>query len=129
MIGGIDTHLKTRIDIPSIQIAVRVIRQFWSDPVFENGLSGERYDSYWSILFDEIEELFVYPDSSHADQWDEEGAIPSLHNTMIHIVLDGDILDIVVDELDSSMAGLIKSIEGGLLDPVHSVTASTISVL
>ena len=61
MIGGIDIRIPTRAGVLSVEVSVRAIRQTWSRAVFENGLTGDRYDSF-ADPFGEVKELFVYRD-------------------------------------------------------------------
>jgi hypothetical protein len=110
MIGGIETHLQTNAGRAAMEAAVRAIRKRWQLAAFENGITGERYKSLEQVPFGEIEELFVYRDSALADQWDEEGAIPELANTMIHLLRDDDTLTIVVDEQNDEMEKMISAI-------------------
>ena len=52
--------------------------------VFENSLTGDRYDRFWQIPFGAIEEIFVYRNNADANVWDAEGAFPAVStNTMI----------------------------------------------
>jgi hypothetical protein len=123
MIGGIDIRLPTHAGRSSVEIGVRAIRQRWNQAVFENGLTGDRYDHFWQIPFGEIEELFVYRDSASADLWDAEGAIPRAYNTMIHIIYDEEMLTIVVDDRTAAMNELIAAIESGLRDEILYIPA------
>jgi len=118
MIGGIDVPLRTMAGDSSSEVAVRAIRQEWPLAVFENGLTGERYNNFWQIPFDEIEEIFVYRDSACADVWDAEGAIPAVRNTMIHIVSDDGLITVVVDERDRAMNEIIGAISSALSDDI-----------
>lgn len=128
MIGGIDIHLPTRAADASMEVAVRAVRQCWSHAVFENGVTGERYDEFWRIPFGELEELFVYRDCRFADAWDEVGATPELSNTMIHIIPDRESLTLVVDERDEPMNEIIAAIESALRDEILFVSAETETV-
>ncbi len=123
MIGGIDIHLPTMAGASSIEVASRAIRQRWPLAVFENGITGERYDQFWEIPFGEVEELFVYRDIASADKWDAEGAIPEVYNTMIHLIPDDDLLTVVVDEKDAAMMELLAAIESGLRDAIFLIPA------
>lgn len=123
MIGGVDIHLPTNAGDTSMEAAVRAVRQFWSSAVFENGITGQRYDHFRDIPFGEIEELFVYRDEKSADEWDTEGAVPRLYNTMIHIVRDDDMVTIVVDEKDAEMQVLIGAIQSALDDEILCIPA------
>lgn len=122
MIGGIDVRLRTMAGDSSTEVAVRAIRQRWPRAVFENGITGERYDHFWQIPFGEIDEMFVYRDAAFADRWDTEGAIPDVYNTMIHLIHDGDLLTVVIDEKDRAMEELLAAIESGLDDEIHHIT-------
>jgi hypothetical protein len=123
MIGGIDVHLPTMAGDSSTEVAVRAIRQRWPRAVFENGITGERYDHFWQIPFGEIEELFVYRDSASADTWDDKGAIPAVYNMMIHLIPDDDLLTVVMDEKDSAMEELLAAIKSGLSDEILYIPA------
>lgn len=123
MIGGIDVHLPTMAGASSTEVAVRAIRQRWCLATFENGITGERYDHFQQIPFGEIEELFVYRDAESADKWDAEGAVPDVYNTMIHLILDENLLTVVVDSKDAAMMELIAAIESGLRDEILFIPA------
>lgn len=123
MIGGIDVFLPAKAGAVSMEVAVRAIRQGWPLAVFENGITGERYDHFWEIPFGKIEELFVYRDGTFADTWDSQGAVPEVYNTMIHLIADDDLMTVVVDERDAPMNELIAAIESGLRDEIHYLSA------
>ncbi len=123
MIGGIDVRLSTMGGASSVEVAVRAIRQRWPVAVFENGITGERYERFEQIPFGEIEELFVYRDTDSADRWDAEGAIPAVYNTMMHLIPDEEILTVVVDEKDAEMDELLAAIMSGLRDEILYVPA------
>lgn len=116
MIGGIDIHLPTRAGDSSLEVAARTVRQFWPSAVFENGLTGDRFDSFGEIPFRETEELFAYRDATVADAWDAEGAIPSLSNTMVHLITDPGFITIVVDEKAGLMQRMTEVIASALVD-------------
>ncbi len=118
MIGGIDIQLPTFASSQATEVAVRVIRQWWRSACFENGITGERYDHFWQIPFNNIDELFVYRDSECADTWDTEGAVPAVYNTMIHLIRENDLLMIVIDEKDDVMEELLAAIKSGLCDEI-----------
>lgn len=124
MIGGIDVPIRTRCG-PSLstEVAVRAIRQRWPRSDYENGLTGERYCEFRQIPFGEIQELFVYRDRASADRWDAEGAVPSLRNTMIHIVADEDLVTVVVDLRDAAMEEIIAAISSTLGDDIFYIPA------
>ena len=123
MIGGVDMHLPSMAGDLSVEVAVRAIRQRWTRAVFEDGITGERYNLFEQIPFGEIEELFVYRDSASADTWDAEGAIPATHNTMIHLIPGDDLLTVVIDEKDDAIEELIGAIKSGLRDEILYIPA------
>lgn len=123
MIGGIDIRLPTRAGIESVEVAVRAIRQFWPQAVFEHGDTGERYNDFWQIPFGDVKELFTYRDRSVADVWDEKGAIPDVSNTMIHILYDEGLITAVIDEWTAEMEAIIDAIRSGLDDPILHIVA------
>ena len=118
MIGGIDIRIPTQAGRSTVEASVRTIRQLWADPVFENGLTGERYESFWDVPFGQIEELFVYRDAQAADQWDAMGAIPELSNTMIHLIADPGALTVVVDEQNAEAESILAAIRSALSDEI-----------
>ena len=121
MIGGIDVRIPTAAGPGAVDVAVRAVRQKWGQSVYENGSTGERYNSYQEIPFGDVEELFVYRDSQAADLWDEHGAIPEAYNTMIHLIHDDGLLTVVIDELTPEMKTITNAIRSGLQDPIHYV--------
>lgn len=123
MIGGIDVRIPTRAGVSSSEVAVRAIRQKWPNAVFENGLTGDRYDGFWNIPFGEIEELFVYKDSDAATIWDAKGAVDEASNSMIHLISDPDLLTVVVDEKNAEMEVILSSIRSGLSDEILCIPA------
>lgn len=121
MIGGIDIQIRTNAGESSLEVAVRAIRQQWSRAVFENALTGERYDTFGQIPFGEIEELFVYQDQDRADAWDVEGATPALHNTMIHLIPESGMMTIVVDDKVPAMELIVSAIESAFRDEILNI--------
>ena len=122
MLGGTDVRILTRAGNSSIEVAVRAIRQFWRAAVFENSLTGERYDRFRDIPFGKLDELFIYRDRAKADEWDAEGAIPSLSNTMVHVIADEGMLTVVVDEHDPLMESILAAIRSGLSNDIFCIS-------
>lgn len=116
MIGGIDIRLATWSCGSPLERAVRVVRQFWPNAVFRNAITGDRFGGFDCVPFNQIMEIFVYRDSDAADGWEAEGAIPSLSNTMVHIIKDPGLLTIVLDEDDEFSRKLTRAISISLLD-------------
>lgn len=125
MIGGIEIRIPSRVGDLSLEIAVRAIRQIWTDATYEDGLTGERYDRFEQIPFGGTEEIFVYRDPESANIWDSEGAVPEVSNTMIHLIHDDGWLTAVVDERTDEMNAIIATIESSLSD--HYLSGRTIS--
>jgi hypothetical protein len=123
MIGGIDIRIPTRAGDSSLEVSVRAIRQKWPGAIYENGLTGDRYDHFRQIPFGDVEELFVYRDSAAAELWDIEGAVPNARNSMIHVIADQDMLTAVIDERDAEMDGIIAAIRSGLADELFYIPA------
>ncbi len=124
MIGGVDISIPTRAGKWSMEVAVRAIRQHWARAVFENGLTGDRYDHFWEVPFGEIEELFVYRDAQAADAWEEHGAIPEFTNTMVHLLADDGTITAVIDERDVNTERILEAIASGLSDPILCLGAA-----
>jgi hypothetical protein len=118
MIGGIDTHIPTRVGDLAVEVAVRAVRQHWPDAVFEHGDTGDKYDEFWQIPFGELNEIFVYRDPIASQRWDAEGAVPEVYNTMVHIIADEGMITLVVDEKDAAMQQLIATISSALDDDI-----------
>ncbi len=127
MIGGIDIPIPTRAGPISIEVAVRAIRQKWPHAEYENGLTGERYSQFCQIPFGELEEVFVYRDHESADRWEAEGAVPSLENTMIHLVADRDLVTVVVDLRDAAMEEVVAAISSALGDNIFCIPAELVA--
>jgi hypothetical protein len=123
MIGGIDVRISSKVGDLSLEVAVRAIRQVWPAVVFENGLTGERYNSFREIPFGETEEVFVYRDMASAAIWDAEGAIPEASNRMIHLIHDEGLVTAVVDERTDEMNAIIAAMESGLTDDFWTTPA------
>ena len=127
MIGGIDIEIPTRSGAASIEVAVRVIRQRWQYAEFENGVTGDRYHEFRDIPFGKLDEIFVYRDRPIADRWDEEGAIPELYNTMIHVIADEELISVVVDERDALIEEIVAAISSALGDDIFYVPAELVA--
>ena len=123
MIGGDDIRLPSMAGDSSIVVAVRAVRQAWRQAVFENALTGARYNDFSQIPFGEIDEIFVYRDSAVADEWDASGAVPELYNTMIHILADEGFITVVVDERNATMERIIEAIKSGLGNDIFCTPA------
>jgi hypothetical protein len=121
MIGGIDIRVKSAAGNQSLEIAARAIARLWSNAVFADGETGERYNYVWLVPFSGMAEVFVYRDSDSADLWFDQGAVPDSWNTMIHVIYDPGWLTIVVDERNPEMEAVLSAIKSGLADDIHSV--------
>src|SRR5205809_507045 len=103
MIGGVEVTVRTDAGSQALEVSVRAIRDDWPRSAFENGDTGERYESFSAVPFGRLKEVFVYRNPSDADAWDERGAVPELSNTMIHLILNEDSLTIVIDNMNADM--------------------------
>jgi hypothetical protein len=81
MIGGYDTIFKTN----SPQHLAKQIMEFVNWPEFVAEIVEE-------------EDFFFYKNAEIKNQWDKNGAIPILENTMIYFLFDEGQLTIVTDE-------------------------------
>jgi hypothetical protein len=125
MIGGIDIEIPTKAGERSLQVAVRAMIQCWPRAVFENGLTGERYDNFWHIPFGvELEEIFVYRDSHAAGVWDAEGAIPDVYNTMVHVIVNEESITVVMDVRDAVAEMVLSAISSALSDDILYLEAA-----
>jgi hypothetical protein len=96
----------------------------WPRAVFEDATTGVVYDSYESLPFRDLTELFVYRDREVAQSWDEHGAIPALVNTMLHLLGCPEELTAVADFFESgSVRRILRSIEAGLRMDILNVPA------
>lgn len=123
MIGGIDIAIPTQAGDLSLMAAVRAILQYWPSAVFENAVTGQRYDCLAELPFGRIEEIFVYRDAEVAEAWEAEGAVPDLYDAMVHIISDDDRITLVVDSTEGQMAELIAAVRSGLSDDILHVFA------
>ena len=123
MIGGIDIEIPHHAGENASEVVVRTIRLQWPLAAFENGLTGDRYGRYPEIPFRQIEELFIYRDNQVADQWDAEGAVAALCNTMIHLITEPDLVTLVIDERTEEMMRMVASIRFALQDSSRFIPA------
>jgi len=118
MIGGVDTRIATRAGKIALEVAVRAVRQCWPQAVFENGETGEQYNTFRDISFGSLNELFVYRNQSLADAWENSGAVPELYNTMIHLIAHESLVTVVMDEDNAVSEQLISAIQSALSDDI-----------
>jgi len=115
MIGGVDVRIPTQAGDSALVAAARAVLRAWPHAVFEDGVTGRRYPSFWPTPLDRLEEVFIYRDESAADLWDDEGAVPSALNSMIHVISEEGFTTVVVDDPhDATMEAMIESISRGL---------------
>jgi hypothetical protein len=115
MIGGTDIVIPTGGGHAPLDLCLRVIRRYWPEAVFEDALTGDRYDRYESLPTGRLKEVLVYQDGRSAKEWDEKGADPSLGNTMIHLLLAEKSMTVVVDDpAEPPMREVVDSIQFAL---------------
>src|SRR5437773_583117 len=120
MIGGTDIVIPTGGGHAPLDLCLRVVRRYWPEAVFEDALTGDRYDRYESLPIGRLTEVLVYQDGRSAKEWDEKGADPSLGNTMIHLLLGEKTLTAVVDNpTEQIMREIIDSMQFALRMDIH----------
>ena len=62
MIGGTDIVIPTGGGHAPLDLCLRVVRRYWPEAVFEDALTGDRYDRYESLPIGRLEEVLVYQD-------------------------------------------------------------------
>ena len=124
MIGGTDIPISSRAGDESMEVAIRAMRQHWPRAVFEDAVTGDRYNHFWEIPFGDVEELFVYRDEKAADDWDELGAVPELENSMVHLLTDDGLVTAVIDARDADTDRIIEAITSGLSDSILYLEAA-----
>ncbi|HEX4000667.1 MAG TPA: hypothetical protein VHX65_19115 [Pirellulales bacterium] len=123
MIGGIDLELPTWAGDSTLERAVEATRQLWPDAVFQEVLTGDRYDTFDQMPFGGKRQIFVYRDVKAADRWEAMGAVPSLYNTMVHLITDPGFITIVVDEENEFTRQMINAISTALRDDLFCAVA------
>jgi hypothetical protein len=125
MIGGTDIVIDTGLNEIALDVAVRCARNAWPEAVFEDADTGNRSDHYEDLSFGRITELFVFRDARTAEDWDEHGAVQSLVNTMIHVLVGPDSLTVVVDDPDTSeMRQILATIRESLRMDIFNTLAT-----
>jgi hypothetical protein len=119
MIGGVESQVLTQT-ADALEIGIRTIQRHWPKAVIENGETAERYHHVRDVPFGKMSELFVYRDAAAADRWDEDGAVPEVFNTMIHLLEDPGMLTIVVDEKDALMQEVVADITSAVNEVPHA---------
>jgi hypothetical protein len=90
---------------------LRAIRRHWLHSVFDDILTGKRFERYELLPTGRLKEVLVYQCSMIAQQWDEKGADPSLRNTMIHLLLaEGNVTAVIDDPADHAIRPLLESL-------------------
>src|SRR2546421_5789641 len=97
MIGGTDIVIPTIGDSEALDACVRMIREYWPQAVFENALTGEKYQHYRELPFGQLRELFVYPNAGAMAAWDH-GEESAATNSMLYLILSPDQVTVVLDE-------------------------------
>src|SRR5258708_36281569 len=103
MISGYDIILKTTAASEFVfEQAVLIAKQVWPNAVVENGDTGSLLNPVgkdWSNDFSGLSEVMIYKDKRSRDSWDEDGAIPTNKNTMVHVIkAKSDRETVVVDD-------------------------------
>lgn len=114
MIGGADIL----IEYPGLlrtsgglDIAVRCIAGRWKDAIIQDAGSGKHFESYTSVPFGRLTELFVYRDEAAFESWTKAGADISNANAMVHLIADDSALTVVVDDpSDATMESIVNEV-------------------
>lgn len=121
MIGGIDLIIPTKQEnAVALDCCALAVTRFWSEAVFEDATTGQYLGSYDLVPFTpfqgpDLKELFAYQSESIKDRWDEEGAVPELANTMIHLICCDDALIVVVDNpAEETIVQMLSAFRGRL---------------
>ena len=114
MIGGVEIEMPAKDCGMAIEVAARAVWQHWPHAAFEDATTGQRFDQFHEIPFGTLDEIFVYRDAQADDVWDAVGAIPAVHNTMIHILVDEGLLTLVVDQSDNEMQQVAAAVRSAL---------------
>jgi hypothetical protein len=126
MIGGTDVVLWTRDAVPISDIIFRIVRRHWPEAVFEN-LEDEEGTSRPvgpGLPQPSDPEYFIFRNTAAARSWDEHGAVPENHNTMLYVIegtrrspdRQRHSLTMVCGELNGEMAAIVGEIEAGIQD-------------
>lgn len=125
MIGGHDVYLKTPDGASALDCALRTVRLFWPKAVFENAVTAELLPQYRQVAFAQVREILAYQDLSAFRKWEQLGADPSLHGTMIHLLASPNELALVIDDHPAAqIAEIVQSIRHALrFNPFGAVKA------
>lgn len=125
MIGGKDIYLHTPSGISALDCALRTIRLFWPNAVFENGTTAEIVENYKDLAFSGMLEILAYQNVQAFKQWEIRGADPELAGTMIHLMAAAEELTLVIDEKPNhQIETIITSIRHALrMNPFGGTTA------
>ena len=115
MIGGEDIIIQLPGVAPSVTMpaAVRYVLDRWPAAVMQDGDTARRFDSFATMDFGHLREVFVYRDEQAFDSWERLGADATNADQMIHLLASVGQFTIVVDNLQDMCAA---SIVRGLCD-------------
>jgi hypothetical protein len=109
MIGGEDVviplHSTGRAE--ALESAVRSLSSYWDSAVFEDAITGQRYDTFSAIPFGRCHELLVYRDEAALQEWEALGATPSTEGTMVHFIAEKAAVTLVVDDTRDAMTAAV----------------------
>ncbi|MEX0718499.1 MAG: hypothetical protein WD066_18040 [Planctomycetaceae bacterium] len=127
MIGREDVEIQTFADgSTALEVCLRVLLDTWPDACVEDGETGARYRSTWDVPLGKTTELLVYQDERTAKKWDELGAAPELHDTMVHVLFDPGYVNVVVDDPGSEgMSCLLDAMQNALNQDMFAIRAQS----
>jgi hypothetical protein len=117
MIGGEDIIIQLPDVPPSVAMpaAVRYILDQWPAAVMQDGDTARRFDSFATMGFGQLREVFVYRDEQAFESWERLGADATNANQMIHLLAGDGHFTIVVDSLeDISSASIVHGLRDRL---------------
>ncbi len=132
MIGGVDRIIAVDPGTDVWDIVLRTIREFWSNCVLQDADDESQQlvpvGGQWLPSID-AEDVFFYPSRKVAQRWSENGAIPELQGTMIHVIYprnggcrQGDAeVTIVSDDLEGRDREIVNTLEENLQDAVYVI--------
>jgi hypothetical protein len=114
MIGGEDVIIQLPDASPSVAMsaAVRYVLDRWPAAVMQDD-TARRFDSFATMDFGHLREVFVYRDEQAFQSWERLGADATNANQMIHLLAGDGQFTIVVDSLKDAGS---ESIVRGLCD-------------
>jgi hypothetical protein len=99
-IGGHDIifelgHADSVRRVWAVHVAAKAVITRWNSAVFQDGVTGEVYDSLASVPAQTME-LLIYRSETARKNWDRLGGVQANQDSMFHILVDEKELTVVV---------------------------------